>query len=104
MTDVMGPIVGFDGAADDVTVVVLHRRSGAWQLESTEGPAAAEMAAWIGEILARSRRGAAGHPGLAEQVNDWLAGHSGIELDAGQQRLLQAVYAQRGAEPAEPRT
>lgn len=45
MTTPIDRMIGFDGSADDTSLVVMHRdHDGSWRVETTDGPDAAELA------------------------------------------------------------
>lgn len=71
-------MIGFDGSADDVFVVVLHRGpDGRWQIDTADGPDPGQAADWAAE---------------------WLAAYAGetFELTPEQRAMLADAY-----EPAE---
>ncbi len=101
------PMIGFDGAADGTSVVVLARDPGGqWRIASSDGPDAAAIAGMATAIVARHdlppRRFENGtgddRPGLAEQVRAWMAENipEPIDLNAWQQHVLDVIYAHSG--------
>lgn len=86
-------IIGFDGTADDVSVVVMTRdNTGTWQVRSSSGgPDTGWLAARIADLAAEHRPDE--NP-LSEQVRDWLATLAGrsVALSDEQVELMHRWY------------
>lgn len=85
-------IIGFDGTADDTSLVVMSRTPGGqWQVEHTDGPDAGDLAAMLDAAIATTPA----HRGLAQQAVEWLNEHlgDGVKLDATQRALIERLYS-----------
>ncbi len=78
MTDQPDTTLGFDGTDGDVSVIVMHRTpAGTWQIDSSEGPHATELAEQFTAALPPPPVCPAG-PGWADLIQQWVHEHGGF--------------------------
>lgn len=92
-------LIGFDGTADgDTSLVVLHRApDGTWQIETTEGPDALELARLAGQLFEQRTAQEYTPPAAPPRWGEWLtalADGPAFDLDDEQRRLIVETYDQ----------